>query len=408
MTRTLHKAACALVVLMLGASLPASVQAQTQIDHTTFSAAVTAAATSVTLTAASGVVDGGCIYADGELMIVQGVSSTTATVRRGTSRGSTPARRHSTNALVWVGACHEFKDFNVSGACTLALEQYAPHINTLQNRIFDCAANGYWIERDPARVNVQSASTVCGGKLACREEFNGGHLVMQDDGTAKSVTDAEENFVYGSPLGAIEYREDVTKTTSSWVTINGALDISADDTAAEGVEIVFGASSDAALNQVIELGTHGACIAAMVTVTAIAGIDEFHIGWRQNEAFQDTVNYAGYNDWAVIGVVDTAGDLDAQDEEAGGGTQNDDTGITWADTERRALKVCISSTGVPTFYYTDANPDNEHPLYKQVTTTNTGDALTSGDGMIPFLAFTAAGTTDAGITIQWVELSYAP
>jgi len=248
---------------------------------------------------------------------------------------------------------------------------------------------------------------VCGGRLKCREEFNGGQLIMQDDGTAKSLADAEENFVYGSPLGAIEYREDVAKTVSSWVAINGQLNIDA-DAAAESVEIVLAASSDAALNQVIDVGTQGACISAMVTVTLIAGIDELHIGWRQNEAFVDVAAYATYDEYATIGLVDTAGDLDAQDEEAGAGIQNDDVGVTWANGERRALKVCISSGGVPTFWYTAASPDTEAPLYTQVPTTNTGDALTSGDGMVPFLVYTGAGGTDPGIFIDWIQLEYAP
>ena len=407
MNRILRNALLAVVLF----ALPGLAWAQTQIDRTTFSSAVSATATRLTLSAASGSVAGGYVYVNGELMqLTSAVNASTTqwNVRRGLSDGSEPARAHGTTAIVWVMGGGEFKTFDPSGTCVATSERYLPHLNVKKNRIWDCAGNGLWMSRDGAEVsNYSQALLPCGGKLKCREEFNGGHLVMQDDGTAKSVSDTEENFVYGSPLGAIEYREDVAKTTSSWVTINGRLDISADDTAAEGVEIVFGASSDAALNQVIDVGTNGACISAMVTVTLIAGVDEFHIGWRQNEAFQDTVAYAGYGDWAVIGLVDAAGDLDAQDEEAGGGTLNDDTGITWANGERRALKVCISSTGVPTFWYTDASPDQDAPIYRQVSTSNTGDALTSGDGMVPFLAFTAAGTTDAGILIDWVQIEYA-
>lgn len=397
-------------MLALTLALPIALGAQTQVAHTTFSTAVTATSTSVTLAAASGAAAGEFLYVDGELMELRtNTSGTTWTVRRGLGNGSTPARAHATSALVWVGGSEELKNFNVAGPCTASSERYLPHFNVRENRIFDCGANGHWLERDRDVVSVQSANTVCGGRLRCREEFNGGHLVMQDDGTAKSLSDAEENFVYGSTLGAIEYREEQAKTASSWVTINGQLDISADNTTnAEGVEIVFGASSDAALNQVIEVGTNGACIAAMITVADISGIDELVIGWRQNEAFQDAVGYEAYNDYAIIGLQDNAGDLDVEDEEAGGGVQNDDTGVTWADGERRALKVCIDSTGVPTFWYTDASPDNEEPIYKRVTTSNTGDALTAGDGLVPFLGFLVGGTDGPDVTIQWVEISYNP
>ena len=403
-----------MLVAVFGLLIPTISHAQTRIDHTTFTAAVTATDQAITLTAASGSSAGDYLYVDGELMRIQSAinaSTTNWRVQRGMSQGSTPARAHSSTAIVWVidsGTEEGPRTFNVQGTCSLATERYLPHINTEENRIFDCASSGYWIEREREIVSVESARTICGGRLKCREEFNGGHAVMTDAGTVKGLTDADQNFVYGSPLGIIEYREEETKTVSSWVTINGQLDISGDNTTtAEGVEIVWGAVSDAALNQVVELGTNGACIAAMITVADISGIDNLFIGWRQNEAFQNFV-HTGYDDWAVIGLQDTAGDLDVEDEEAGAGTQNDDVGVTWADGERRALKVCLSSAGVPTFYYTAASPDNEEPAYIQFVPTNAGDALTAGDGMVPFISFLISGTDGPDVTIQFVELSYAP
>lgn len=403
---------CALAVLL---GVPAVAHSQTQIDHTTFSAAVTATATSVTLTAASGSSAGDSLYVDGELLRLTtavNASTTEWNVRRGLGEGATPARAHSTTAIVWVidsGTNEGPRQFDVRGTCTATTEQYLPHINTRDNRIFDCSATGRWNEREQETNYVQSAQMIYGGRPRLRDEFNGGYLVMQDDGTAKSLTDAEENFVYGSPLGAIEYREEQTKTASSWVTINGELDISGDNTtSAEGVEIVFGSSSDAALNQLLELGTNGACISAMITVADISAIDELVIGFRQNEAFVDAILYETYDEYAIIGIQDTAGDVDVEDEEAAGGVQNDDAAVTWADAERRALKVCISSGGVPTFYYTDASPDNEEPIYRRVATTNTGDALTAGDGMIPFLGFLISGTDGPNVTIQWVQLESTP
>ena len=415
MRLTFRHLAHVMLVALFGLGVPTVSHAQTRIDHTTFTAAVTATASSLTLTAASGSSAGDFLYVDGELMrIVSAVNASTTNwnVQRGLGQGFTPARAHSSTAIVWVldsGTEEGPRTFNVQGTCSLATERYLPHINTEENRIFDCASTGYWIERERESVSVQQALTVCGGRLKCREEFNGGHTISQDDGTAKSLSDGEENHVGGSPLGAIEYREEQDKTASSWVTINGQLDISGDNTtSAEGVEIVFGATSDAALNQIVELGTNGACLAVMITIADISAIDDLVIGWRQNEAFVDAVAYETYDEYAIIGVQDTAGDLDIEDEEAGGGVQNDDTGVTWADGERRALKVCLSSGGVPTFYYTAASPDNEEPAYVQATSTNTGDALTAGDGMIPFLSFLISGTDGPNVTIQWVELSYAP
>jgi hypothetical protein len=410
MTNTRHlRIAAWLIAFAAFLVLPLPVFAQTAVDHTTFSSAVDGDDTVVNLTAASGATAGGFLFVEGEKMPIQSVSGTAVTVRRGDGQGFTPARPHPTTAIVWVGSAEEFKVYNVAGSCTATTERYLPHINTKENRIFDCKQS-LWIERNPARVNVHSAHIVCpNGQLACREEFNIGLPVMQDDGTAKSLADAEVNIVHGSAVGPITYREEQAKTVSSWVAIDGVLDISADNTTtAEGVEIIVGNGTDPTLNQTVEVGTNGACFAMMVTIADISAIDELVIGFRQNEAFADAVGYAGYGDWAVLGVVDTAGDIDAMDEEAGGGTQTDDIGVTWADGERRALKVCISSSGAPSFFYTDASPDREEPNYRQVSTTNTGDALTSGDGLVPFIAFLISGTDGPNVTIEWIELSYAP
>jgi len=220
-----------MLVAVFGLLIPTISHAQTRIDHTTFTAAVTATDQAITLTAASGSSAGDYLYVDGELMRIQSAinaSTTNWRVQSGMSQGSTPARAHSWTAIVWVidsGTEEGPRTFNVQGTCSLATERYLPHINTEENRIFDCASSGYWIEREREIVSVESARTICGGRLKCREEFNGGHAVMTDAGTVKGLTDADQNFVYGSPLGIIEYREEETKTVSSWVTINGQLDI---------------------------------------------------------------------------------------------------------------------------------------------------------------------------------------
>ena len=394
-----------LFLSVLWTGSPQPVRSQTAQVKTTTSAAMTATDTSVALTSDTGVAAGTYLYIDGELLRATSEVGTTSrwNVQRGQSDGMTPAVRHLSGANVWVmatgGAGESYYTFDaVSGAaCTSSEYQYLPRINPKSGQVADCEG-GFWMARHPDRINVRD--------FTVRDTFEGGQTIMTDAGTAKGLADADQNFVYGSPLGAIEYREDVAKTASSWIAINGDLEISGDD-AAESVEIVFGASSDAALNQVWEVGTSGGCVAMMVTISAITSIDELHIGVRQNEAFVDVAAYATYDEYATIGLVDNAGDLDAQDEEAGAGIQNDDTGVTWAAGERRALKVCLSKAGVPTFFYSAASPDADYPMYSQVSTTNTGDALTSGDGMVPFIVFTGAGVAGT-VAVQWVELTRFP
>ena len=409
-TRLRNAAFWGALAVLLG--IPAMSVAQTQVDHTTFSTAVTATATSVILTANSSSAAGDYLYVEGEAMrLASNTSGTTWTVQRGRDNGATPARAHSTTAIVWTGAGQEYKDFNVAGTCTASNERFLPHINTKQNRIFDCSSSGRWNEREQETNGVQSAQMLYGGRPKVRDEFNQGYLVMQDDGTAKSLSDTEINFVYGSPLGGIEYREEQAKTTSSWVTVDGQLDVTADNTtASEGVEIIFaGGTTTAALNQVLESRTNGGCISAMITIGDVSGTNQVLIGWRQNEAYQDAAAYTGYTDWSTIGQTNVDGSINAQGEVNAGGTLTDDTGIDWADGERRALKVCISSGGVPSAYYTAASPDNEEPLYIQVTLTNSITTKTSGIGLLPFFSFMTSGTDGPGtVSVQWVQLESAP
>lgn len=400
------------LALLIGVTSAAS--AQTQVDHTRLSTAITALSPTITLVAASGAVSGDFVYIEGELMrLGTNTTGTTWTVRRGLGEGATPARAHATTSILWTGSGEELgKQFNVNGTCTATQERFLPFINVKENRIFDCAGAGLWMERQRMSSNVESArANICpSAMLRCRDEFNQGYLVMQDDGTAKSLTDTEVNFVYGSPIGGLEYREEQNKTVSSWVTIDGQLDISADDTtASEGVEILFagGDMGTAARDQVLEIGTNGGCFTAMVTIARPDMVTQLQFGWRQNEAFQDAALYTGYTRWGTVGLTTNNGAITSS-QEVSSSTTTDVSGVTWANGERRAVKACINSSGVPTAYYTAASPDNEQPLFLPITMTNSGVTQTSGTGMIPFMTFLAAGTTDAGVTIQWVELSYTP
>lgn len=394
------------LVALLGL-VPSLASAQTQIQHTTFSTAVSATTNTVTLAAAAGSVKGGFLYSDGELFaLLVNTSGTTWTVRRGLGEGFVPARAHSTTAIVWTAGGDAFKDYDVQGTCVQSTLLYIPHINRKQNRIYDCAGAGVWMLRDTDRESTQAAMLLCGGRLRCRDEFNNGYIVFKNDGTAKALTDGSVDDVIGSPLGAIEYRETGNKTISSWVTVGGQLDIRADKTdAAEGVEIVAGSTSDAALNALLTAGTNGGCVAAMVTIAKVANVTEFQVGWRQNQAFQSgAASYTSYTLFNSVGLTTTNGIITSSKPSA-----TDVTGTaTWADGERRALKVCVSSAGVPTAWYSGALADQEQPIYTPITMTTTGTTITATTGLIPFVSFVAVGTTDSGTKIDWIELSNTP
>jgi len=409
MMKLLRNAACWLAVAVL-LGLPTISHAQTQITTTTTSAAMTRGATSVALTSDTGVSAGTQIYIDGELLEAISEQGTSArwNVRRGLGGGMTPAVAHPSGARVWIGvsgvAGGSFYTYDVvsGAACATTDVPYTPFINTEANHFFDCEA-GVWMQWRSDLVAVRDYTV--------RDSFDQGYAIMQDDGTAKSVSDDEDNFVAGSPLGAIEYREELAKTVSSWLIADGDLDVSADDgaTDAEGVEILFGVAEGTDMGYIVA-GTQGACLEASLTITDISATDFTLIGFRQNEAFVDNATPASYTLYNLVGIYNVE---DGSILHVETGATSDDSGINWADAETRALKVCISKAGVPSaFYsaaYTSSNVLTDRPAYTEIGLVNNGTTLTAGTQLNPFFTFLNGDEgVDAGVLVNWVQLTRIP
>jgi hypothetical protein len=254
-------------------------------------------------------------------------------------------------------------------------------------------------------IPTTEGNTTVTGRWFVRDDFMQGYFIYQDDLTVKSVTDAEVNVVFGSPLGIISYREELTKTASSWIVADGALDITADNTTDnEGVEIVFGGVGTNTTEGVLVAGTNGACLTMNLTIALIAGTDQVVMGWRDNQTFLDVNAYAGYTVWNVVGVNNVDGSIFSQ-QEVSEATDLDDSGVNWANAQTRTLKSCISAAGVPTAYYTAASGTT----FTAITMTETGSTLTAGVQLWPFFSYMqAGGAVDAGVAINWVQLEAAP
>jgi hypothetical protein len=247
---------------------------------------------------------------------------------------------------------------------------------------------------------VFSGEPLVSGRLLVRESFEQAHWVTENDTTAKSLADGAINVVVGSPLGLITYREEQAKTASSWVESAGALDISADDGAAdnEGVEIYIGDLANVATG-LIKTGTSGLCFEVNFTVTLIAGTDQFFVGWREAEAVRDDGIYTGYNDWAGLGINNIDGSIFANEEiNAGAGAKSDDSGVNAVNGGSYTLKSCILATGVPT-----ASLDGT-----AITLTNGSTALTAATYLNPFINYLGVTGTDAGVKINWMQLTPLP
>lgn len=392
-------AATAIVLLLLGFG---HVQPDAQTTHTstTLTTAINADVQTLVVGSATGIDERDFLIIDQETFHVRSVSGTTITVQRGFESGISP---HLASSIVYVGARNVFTRNLPAGGCTSTAEQFQPRVIHPGGRIFDCT-NGRWVERVVTPMTF-AAATIFTGRVGARDSFDQGYTILQDDGTAKSVTDNEENFVTGSPLGAIEYREEVTKTLSSWVVGAGRLALGGDDDADnEGVEVSFGAPP---LDSYFIAGTNGACISASITLTDISGTDQLLIGFRDNAAYIDVAAYASYTIWNAVGVNAVDGSIVSL-QEVSEATDSDDSGVNMADGETRAFKVCVTAAGVPSAYYTAAvtlgSQAELYPTWIPITMTETGSTLTAAQAMIPFLSFLSAGTDGATPFVNWVQL----
>jgi hypothetical protein len=389
------------ILVLLGMVAPA--EAQTSLTKTTLSAVVsTLTDTTLQVTSATGFTAGNVMYVEdpfggpGEAMSIQSVSGTTITVRRGAM--GTRGQLHTSGAAVYTGGGHGFYNYTPSGRCVATDAEFVPHINVGTGEISQCygsqwAKNGFgW----------------AGRRVVAHESFDRGWTEFESDDTAKVLTDASANIGYGSPLGMVYWREELGKTASSVIFDDGKLDVSADDgaTDAEGVEILWGSIQGTTLG-VFTAGTTGACISAVITIQDVSGTDFVSIGFHQNEALVDAATIVSYTEFNTIGIHNAEDGSILSVQEIGEATDTDDTGVNWADTESRGLKVCIDDAGVPTAFYTAALTDAEDPspIWLAAGMGETGSTWTAGvQGMASFIYLAGDDGTDADVRINWVTL----
>ncbi len=262
----------------------------------------------------------------------------------------------------------------------------------------DAQTRETWIDL-PGGVDVGIASV---GAIFDRQDFDEPMRVIPDDldNMTVDLADGDVNFVATANGIQFEYREEQTKTASSMVfTATGGLDISADNGASdnEGVEIYLGASQNTTTGYLVAQ-TDQLCFSVNVNVALIAGTDQLVIGWRGNAAYVADNLYAGYAEYAVIGINNVDGSIFALSETATGpDTGSDDSETNWADTETKTLKVCIDGAGL-THHYLDGT------LIAEDDGSNPNDfAMTSGTIMNPFISYLGISGTDAAAVINWWE-----
>lgn len=138
---------------LLGLTCVASVLAQTAVNATTLSAAITNTQTTVTVASASTMAVGDVVFVDREAMKIVSLSSTTLRVIR--AQQGTAGMAHASAALVYSGTPDRFGTTQPSGACTRSAEQFLPRILPALGQVWDCpVGTGTW-----SLINAQGLRT---------------------------------------------------------------------------------------------------------------------------------------------------------------------------------------------------------------------------------------------------------
>lgn len=148
--------------------------AQTTLNSTTTTAAVTATQQLIPLTSVTNISVGSraglgdLVFFDREAAQVNAIDTVglTVTVRRGVL--GTLASAHASGVVVWTGQQQRFYTTQVVGACTATSEQYLPHIvlpgtaTTVGGDIYDCK-NGEWVQLRESGYRVWNPGRSDGG-----------------------------------------------------------------------------------------------------------------------------------------------------------------------------------------------------------------------------------------------------
>lgn len=121
--------------------LAGAASAQTSLNSTTISTAVTAATNTVVLASGTNVAAGDILFVDREAMLINSISSATAQVRRGWA--GTAARAHAAGATVYTGVPSRFYNTEVVGTCTATAELYTPRVVLPTGNVYQCQ-NSIW------------------------------------------------------------------------------------------------------------------------------------------------------------------------------------------------------------------------------------------------------------------------
>lgn len=179
-------------------------------------------------------------------------------------------------------------------------------------------------------------------------------------------TDATANLMLCD--GAVfEYLNIGTQTIVCPAFSANGLDIARDLTANEGTELTLGITARA--KHAYTVGTTPSFYFAVeATLTDVSGTDQFLIGFRKAEAYK--ADWNDYDELCAVNVV--SGNINVSKILNNTATVSTDTGLDWADTEKKMVSVTVDASG-----YVSVSIDN--------TELKTGFKFDPGEVVIPFV-----------------------
>jgi hypothetical protein len=214
------------------------------------------------------------------------------------------------------------------------------------------------------------------------ETFRTQPVVVQDDGTAASGVDAENN-VMAFEHNTFRLHNLGTQTIIVPILEADGLEIGRDKTVGEGSELSLGILARSPGSYVI--GTDAFYLKATLLVADVSGVDELAIGFRKAEAERALID--NYLDMAVLNL--QLGNIFIETILNNAATTSTDTTNDWADAASHTLEVYVAKSGAVTYKIDGAAPT--------VTAAFTFD---SGDTVMAMVHLVHAATTPGKVHIS--------
>jgi len=222
--RSLSRTTLLSVLLATIGAVPAF--AQTTVDSTTLSAAVTATDRTVSVTSATNVAVGQTLFVDHEAMKVNTKTGTVLGVTRGYN--GTAARAHGALATIYAGDAGEFYTQEVvqGSKCTLTDELFTPRIVLPTGNVYKCsgmATQGAWeqIGSEAGAIYVTCRA------LLIADMVDQSCFIADRDYVVAQIQEVHKTKEAGGTLTLIARKNTGTQAPASGASLGTALDMAA-------------------------------------------------------------------------------------------------------------------------------------------------------------------------------------